>query len=97
MISQANQTKALERDTAKRAAWHQSPDFQEATLPTKAHCTEPFMRAAILQKVTDMAFEPKPEPASRPGKKTAIIAAVILIGGGFIVYWSQLKTALNLG
>jgi hypothetical protein len=44
-----------------------------------------------------MAFEPKSEPASRPGKKTAIIAAVILIGGGFIVYWSQLKTALNLG
>jgi hypothetical protein len=55
------------------------------------------MRAAILQKVTDMAFEPKPEPASRPGKKTAIIAAMVLIGGGLLVYWSQIKTALSLG
>jgi hypothetical protein len=44
-----------------------------------------------------MAFKPKLEPASRPGKKTAIITAAILIGGGFIVYWSQIKAVLNLG
>ena len=54
------------------------------------------MRAAT-EKVTDMTFEPKSEPASRPGKKTAIVAAAILLGIGFLVYWSQIKAALNLG
>jgi hypothetical protein len=44
-----------------------------------------------------MTFEPKPEPASRPGKVTAIVAAAMLLGVGFLVYWSQIKTALNLG
>jgi hypothetical protein len=55
------------------------------------------MRAATSKKVADMTFDPKPEPASRPGKKTAIVTAAILVGIAFIVYWSQIKAALNLG
>jgi hypothetical protein len=44
-----------------------------------------------------MTFDPKPEPASRPGKKTAMVAAAIVLGVAFIIYWSQIKAALNLG
>ena len=44
-----------------------------------------------------MSLEPKLEPASRPGKKTAGVTAAILIGIAFIVYWPQIKALLNLG
>jgi len=44
-----------------------------------------------------MSLQPKQEPASRPGKLTAGIAAAIVIGIVFLYYWPQIKAALNLG
>lgn len=56
------------------------------------------MRAAPHQKRrNDMTIEPKLEPASRPGPRTASVAAVAAIGALVIYYWPQIKAALNLG
>jgi hypothetical protein len=54
-----------------------------------------------------MSIEPKLEPAStsgvklehasRPGIKTATVAAAIVVGVALIVYWPQIKAILNLG
>jgi hypothetical protein len=55
------------------------------------------MRAATLKKANAMTFEPKQEPASRPGKLTAGIVAAVVIGIVFFYYWPQIKAALNLG
>jgi hypothetical protein len=69
--------------------------------------TEPRLRAeASSRKENPMTTEPKLEPAStgvklepasRPGVKTATVAAAIVLGIAIIVYWSQISAMLNLG
>jgi hypothetical protein len=69
--------------------------------------TEPRLRAE-LSAIREKPMTTKPkletastgvklEPASRPGVKTATIAAAIVLGIAIIVYWSQIKAVLNLG
>ena len=35
--------------------------------------------------------------ASRPGIKTAIVAAAIVVGAALIIYWPQIKAVFNIG
>lgn len=43
-----------------------------------------------------MSFEPKMEPASRPGIKSAAAMIAVGIGIALIFYWAQIKILLNL-